>query len=186
MTAPARRMRTSPDVSDTTLMTRIASGDLGALGNLYDRYARDLVRFARRITNAGDAEDIVQTTFLRVLQKAARYDARALSARPWLFGIAARVAQERRRSLRRFAAAVAAFGASAFRVASSSPETRRDLANALARLSVAKRTALVLAELEGFTSQEIAQMLSIPVGTVWTRLHHARRELKLAYEGDDP
>ena len=46
----------------------------------------------------------------------------------------------------------------------------------------AKRTVLVLAEVEGFSCEELATMLSIPIGTVWTRLHHARRELRRFYE----
>jgi RNA polymerase sigma-70 factor, ECF subfamily len=186
LSAPQRSMRTSSETPDAALMSRIAGGDLGALGNLYDRYARDLLRFTRRITSSEDAEDVVQNTFLRVLQRAARYDASVTSARPWLFGIAARVAQERRRALRRFTATLVAFGTSPPRSPPSPTETRRDLAKALARLSAAKRITLILADVEGFSSKEIARMLSIPVGTVWTRLHHARRQFKIAYEGDDP
>jgi len=40
---------------------------------------------------------------------------------------------------------------------------------------------LLLAEVEGFSCPEIAEMLDIPVGTVWTRLHHARRELRTTW-----
>jgi RNA polymerase sigma-70 factor (ECF subfamily) len=41
-----------------------------------------------------------------------------------------------------------------------------------------KREALVLFELEGLSGQEIALALGVPLKTVWTRLHHARRELE--------
>ena len=41
---------------------------------------------------------------------------------------------------------------------------------------------LLLAEVEGFTCEEIAAMLAVPVGTVWTRLHHARRQMRAFYE----
>jgi RNA polymerase sigma-70 factor (ECF subfamily) len=56
-------------------------------------------------------------------------------------------------------------------------EARDDLARALEQLSTAKRTVLLMAEVEGMTCAEIADALGIPIGTVWTRLHHARREV---------
>ena len=45
--------------------------------------------------------------------------------------------------------------------------------------------ALLLAEVEGMSGPEIAEALAIPVGTVWTRLHAARRELRALLEGTD-
>jgi len=52
------------------------------------------------------------------------------------------------------------------------------LSRALELLSEPKRVVLLLAEGEGMSSDGIAQALQIPVGTVWTRLHHARRDLR--------
>jgi RNA polymerase sigma factor (sigma-70 family) len=172
--------------TDALLMSRIAAGDLGALGSLYDRYASQLVRFTTRVTGAGDAEDIVHNVFLRVVKRAASYDSAAPSARPWLFAITARVTQERRRSLRRWATALVGMGNQKRRTATPMLEERSDLVRALMQLTEAKRTTLLLAEIEGFTAEEIATMLKIPIGTVWTRLHHARKALKTAYEGEDP
>ena len=53
-----------------------------------------------------------------------------------------------------------------------------DLERALERLSAPKREVLLLAEVHGFSGEEIATMLGVPIGTVWTRLHHARREMR--------
>src|SRR5262249_26144698 len=75
---------------DAVLMSRIAAGDVTALGVLYDRYAAQLVRFATRAAGPDEAEDIVHTTFLRVLRRASSFDPSAVSARPWLFAITAR------------------------------------------------------------------------------------------------
>jgi RNA polymerase sigma-70 factor (ECF subfamily) len=169
---------------DAELLTRVAAGDVGALGALYDAYAPGLLRFARRAAGSDDAEDIVQTVFLRVVRIAHTFDARVPSARPWLFAITARVVLERRRSLRRWAAALVSLSAHAVPAAKNLGEARSDLEQGLKALTVAKRTVLVLAEVEGFTSDEIASMLEIPVGTVWTRLHHARRELRRFCEED--
>jgi RNA polymerase sigma-70 factor (ECF subfamily) len=187
VTAARRRFAVVPAVpTDASLMSRIAAGDLGALGSIYDRYATQLVRFAARAGNAADAEDVVQTTFLRVLRRAATFDASAVSARPWLFAIASHVVQERRRSVRRWATALVGLHREGKRATEPMLDARSDLERALRALPQAKRTTLLLAEVEGFTAQEIASMLSIPVGTVWTRLHHARRALKAAYEGEEP
>jgi RNA polymerase sigma factor (sigma-70 family) len=167
--------------TDGELLARVAQGETAALGALYDRYAPMLLRFARRLERQ-EAEDIVQTVFMRVLGLAASFDPAATSARPWLFAITARVAMERRRSLRRWKAALVRLAGQPLRAAPTIADTSRDLDRGLAQLSAAKRTVLVLAEVEGFGCDEIASMLSIPVGTVWTRLHHARRELRQQQE----
>ena len=62
-------------------------------------------------------------------------------------------------------------------------DARGDLERALKELSEAKRITLLLAEVEGLSCPEIAAALAVPVGTVWTRLHAARRELRRALDG---
>jgi RNA polymerase sigma-70 factor (ECF subfamily) len=171
-------------VSDAAILARVAEGDLGALGGLYDRYAPGLLRFAERVEGPDEAQDIVHAVFLRVVRLAPNFDRAATSARPWLFAITARVLQERRRSLQRWQAALTRLSRQRPRPRAQLADARSDLARSLERLSVAKRTVLVLAEVEGFTCEELAAMLSIPIGTVWTRLHHARRELRRLYEGE--
>ena len=182
MTA-AKRSAPRDSEGDGQLLARVAQGDTAALGTLYDRHAPSLLRFARRL-DPQDAEDIVQTTFLRVLQLAPSFEPQTASARPWLFAITARVVQERRRKLRRWTAALLRLSELPRGAAPAMADTRTDLDRNLAQLSAAKRTVLVLAEVEGFSCEEIASMLSIPIGTVWTRLHHARRELRRREEGE--
>jgi RNA polymerase sigma-70 factor (ECF subfamily) len=57
-------------------------------------------------------------------------------------------------------------------------ELRAQLSQALHSLTPQKRVVIVMAEVEGLSGPEIAQALDIPLGTVWTRLHHARAELR--------
>jgi RNA polymerase sigma factor (sigma-70 family) len=174
--------RTSSE-TDAVILARVAGGDLAALGVLYDRYAPGLLRFAVRVAGAEEAEDVVQAAFLRVIRLAPAFDPHVASARPWLFAITARIVQERRRSLRRWRAALLGLAQQQQRPqARQLTDARADLTRGLARLSVAKRTVLILAEVEGFTCEELSAMLSIPVGTVWTRLHHARNELRRRFE----
>lgn len=174
---PPASEREAPDIA---ALARIAAGDIGALGELYDRHARALLKFASRCVGARDAEDLVQSTFVRAAKVAATFDGRSSSARAWLFGIAARLVQERRRSLARFARALLRFDASV--ASASASDSRADLQKGLLRLTESKRVVLLLAEVEGFTCEEIATMLGVAVGTVWTRLHHARREMRAFYE----
>jgi len=185
MNASRRSLQGDVTITDAALLARVATGEVSALGVLYDRHAVGLLRFARRV-DPQEAEDLLQTTFLRVAQLAGRFDGRTPSARTWLFAIMMRIAQERSRSLRRFGAALKRLAALPRGPVSSSVDTARDLDRALAQLSQAKRTVLLLAEVEGFTCEEIASMLEIPIGTVWTRLHHARRELRAFTAGREP
>lgn len=173
---------------DAELLGRVGRGDLGALGELYDRHARALLGFATRCTSAQDAEDLLQTTFMRAARSAATFDGRTGNARSWLFGITAHLVQERRRSFARLARALLRFDVGSVTGATASPpeEHRSDLRKGLGRLAETKRVVLILAEVEGFTCEEIAAMLAVPVGTVWTRLHHARREMRAFYEEGTP
>jgi RNA polymerase sigma-70 factor (ECF subfamily) len=172
-------------VRDAEILARVAEGDVAALGVLYDRYARSILKFARHAAPRDDAEDIVQATFLRVLRIAGTFRPDSESARPWLFAIAARVIQGRRRSLVRLGNAMRGLRQLARGELSSHDEQRTDLERATARLSEQKRVVFLLSQLEGFTAEQIATMLDVPVGTVWTRIHHARRELRAFLETED-
>lgn len=168
--------------SDTVALHRLAKGDVSALGEVYDRHAAALLRFASRASSPNDAEDLVQATFVTVIKIAGSYDGRADSARAWLHGITARLIQERRRSVVRFARALLRLGSEPAPVVDRGDACQSDLERGLRKLSDAKRVVLVLAEVEGYTCEEIASMLEVPIGTVWTRLHHARKELRAFYE----
>jgi RNA polymerase sigma-70 factor (ECF subfamily) len=168
-------------------MCQLAHGEIGALGQLYDRHHARVRRFVVRATaDAEDVDDLVHATFLEAAKSAARYDGRP-SCGPWLVGIAAHLLRRRRQSLGRFLAALASLSGGRTTAADprSALHTRTDMDRALARLSEAKRITVLMAEVEGLTCQEIAAALHIPIGTVWTRLHAARRELRRALGGDE-
>jgi RNA polymerase sigma-70 factor (ECF subfamily) len=168
------------------VLHRLAAGEIGALGVLYDRYQAPLRGFLGRATaDAEDVDDLVHATFLAAAKIAARYDGRA-SCGPWLLGIAAQLLRRRKRAFGRLFAVLASLGG--VRATSVDPrpaqQARDEVERALMRLSEAKRVAILLAEVEGLSCDEIARALRIPVGTVWTRLHAARRELRAAL-GDE-
>ena len=176
---PRPAARTAP-LSDPELLARLATGQLGALGELYDRYQTPVRTFIARATrDAHDVDDLVHATFLAAAQSAERYDGRA-NGRPWLIGIAAQLLRRRQQSLARFVSVLTSLKDTLHPPADPRPrlQARTDLERGLARLSEPKRVTLLLAEVEGLTCPEIAAALAIPVGTVWTRLHAARHELR--------
>jgi len=169
-------------------MNRLRGGESGALGELYDRYHERLRRFlARATSDAEDVDDLVHATFLAAAASAARYDGRAC-ARPWLIGIAVQHLRRRHQARGRFFAALKALATRGRATVDPRPAlaARGDVERALAGISQPKRIALLMAEVEEMSCTEIAAALHIPVGTVWTRLHAARRELRRALEGEAP
>lgn len=170
--------------ADPDLLRQLAMGEIGALGELYDRYREPVRRFVARATsNAEDVDDLVHATFLAAAKSASQYDGRP-SCRPWLVGIAAQLLRRRRRSVGHLFAVLSSLRG--IRATTTDPrpalQARADVEQALGRISEVKRVTLLLAEVEGLSCAEIAGALGVPIGTVWTRLHAARRELREALE----
>ena len=182
-----KRTARSTDRGDDVLLAAIADRDLGALGELYDRYARNVWRAAyHMLGNRADAEDIVHTVFMKLPEIAKSYDGR-LNARPWLVGITARIASRHRRACGRFFRMLTSFGATVPTSRDLDPERESSAKQELGAVDAAiralaphKRIVFSLSEFEGLTSEEISVVLSIPAATVRTRLHHARRDLHAA------
>ena len=134
--------------------------------------------------DAHDVDDLVHATFLAAAKSAERYDGRS-SCRPWLVGIAAQLLRRRRQTFGRLVAVLAALQRT--QPATNDPrpalQARTDVERALAQLSEPKRLTLLMAEVEGLSCAEISEALAVPIGTVWTRLHAARRELRAALDG---
>jgi RNA polymerase sigma-70 factor (ECF subfamily) len=186
-TRPVAARGETERTSDPDLLRQLAGGEIGALGELYDRHRESVRRFVARATcDAEDVDDLVHATFLAAARIASRYDGRA-SCRPWLVGIAAQLLRRRRRSLGRLFSILSSLRG--LRASATDPraawQARDDVEKALGRISEAKRITLLLAEVEGLSCAEIAEVLAVPIGTVWTRLHAARRELRRALERAD-
>ncbi len=189
---PARPPRTAhartvdDDAASAAIVHRIAHGDLTALGELYTRYHADVRRHASRVLgNSADADDVTHATFLALPSIAVSFDGRP--PRPWLLGIATRLALRHRRGIGRFLATMTAMATSrrdeTARDAESEAVAReevRQFERALARIAAKKRAVFVLVEVEGMTTDDVARELGVPVATVRTRLHYARQELRAA------
>lgn len=182
-------------VDDTALLTACAGGDTNALGVLFDRRAADVRRFIFRLagTDARDLDDLVQATFLEALRAAARFRGGS-SVKTWLFGIAANVVRHHARSegrKRTFLVALSAHDAQQSAAPAGAEllaRRRQQLAQleaAVAELPHDLRVAFVMCDVELVPGVEAARCLGVPEGTVWRRLHDARKRLRKQL-GDEP
>lgn len=156
-----------------------------AFGELFDRHARELHRFlSRRLGELAD--DLLGELFVTAFERRATYRAELPDARPWLYGIASnlirrhhRAEATRYRALSRVPLAVVMPDSSPAAVASADAATIRPrLADALASLKAADRDVLLLLAWGQLDQAEAATALGIPVGTVRSRLHRARQQLR--------
>jgi RNA polymerase sigma-70 factor (ECF subfamily) len=169
--------------AELDLVNRAKDGDSGAFGDLVRLHRRGVVNVVYRM--CGDAvlaEDAAQEAFVRAWQRIDRYEPRA-AFRSWLYRIASNAALD---ALRRQRETVDIDG---LRLASTGagPEERAESADrenvvrqAVLALPPASRAVLVLREYEQLSYREIADALSIPMGTVMSRLNYARNRLRRA------
>ena len=162
-----------------------------AFAAIFDRHAPHIRRYLERRLGAQVADDLLAETFLVAFDKRQRYDLARPDARPWLYGIATNlVGQHRRHEARRYRdrAADTTEHDHADRVAAgvTAWAARSRLAEALHGLSPEDRDVLLLVAWEQLGYEEVAAALAIPVGTVRSRLHRARRKVRAALGGRNP
>jgi RNA polymerase sigma-70 factor (ECF subfamily) len=171
-------------LSDARAMADLAQGRIEALGTLYMRHGamvrRALKRLAPEISRA-ELEELGQEVFLTLSDTATRYEERT-RLRAWLYGIAVRKAKSWRRNTwlrRKLLGQHGSTGPGTSPGIAPSPERevamRQEATRVLSQLPSEQRDVLLLHAVEGFTGEEIAQILGIRPKTVWTRLHRARR-----------
>jgi len=153
---------------------------------LYDAHADFVWRNLRRLgVPPSEVEDRVQEAFVVAYRRFHEYEDRGHGPRAWLFQIVLRVASDARRHRRRHPEDADGGDATSL-VVVDAPQTeviaRREaldrLDAALESIEVGRRAVLVLHEIEEMTAPEIANVLSIPLNTVYSRLRVARAELE--------
>jgi RNA polymerase sigma-70 factor (ECF subfamily) len=132
-----------------------------------------------------DLEDVLQEVFVVVHQKVGTFDGSS-KVTTWLFGIAMRVASAyRRRGFRRHETSVAETPEPEARQDSpeasyAAAQSRQRLDGLLDELDLDKRAVFVMFEIDEMPCEEIAQIVGVPVGTVYSRLHAARKDFQKA------
>jgi RNA polymerase sigma factor (sigma-70 family) len=165
-----------------------------AFAVIFDRHAPHIHRYLARRLGAEIADDLVGETFLAAFRRRDRYDLTRPDARPWLYGIATNLVSQHRRDedreyrIRQSYAPATSEVSHADRVAAAvtAQALRQLLTTALAELSGGDRDVLLLIAWEELTYEEVAAALTIPVGTVRSRLNRARKQVREALGGADP
>jgi RNA polymerase sigma-70 factor (ECF subfamily) len=174
------------ELEDSVLWARAGTGDAGAFELLFERHAKAIYNYCfRRIGDWSAAEDLLSIVFLEAWRRRQKQlpPGKVL---PWLYGIATNVVRNRRRSERRYRAALA-------RVPGPAPEPEgvddiveriadeRRIGQALELLAALPRRqqdVFVLCAWTGLSYEDAAFALGIPAGTVRSRLSRARRTLE--------
>jgi RNA polymerase sigma-70 factor (ECF subfamily) len=180
---------------DVVLVESVARGDARALERIYERHSRGVYSLALRLlTDTTAAEEVVQETFLKLWRQPNAYQPARGRLLPWLLGVAHHHAVDmlRRRQLeQRHRAAANGDGSPAGleNLGLVSPEEdpqqraggfdQRDaIGRALAELPVEQRLPLELAYYRGLTQFEVATVLSVPLGTIKTRMRLGLQQLR--------
>jgi RNA polymerase sigma factor (sigma-70 family) len=157
---------------DLALSRRAAAGDGAAFATLVEKYERPLRAFLARMGAAEIADDIAQDAFLKAWRAAGQYDGSARYS-TWLTSIAwrCRLDELRRRSQPAPQADPA-----------ENPDAA-EISDMLARLSENERASLVLCDGHGWTHQEAAELLGLPLGTLKSTVARAKAKCREMWSG---
>ena len=172
-------------MTDRQLVARCLAGDVTAERALYDAHVERIYRLAYRMAGDGDlAADFTQETFIRAFQRLEQFRGES-SLATWLHTIAVSVALNGMRKVKRLRTRTDTMDAiadmpAAGTFAGLTADLRARLHAAIDALSEKLRPVFVMHDVEGYTHEEIAGTLGIPVGTSKARLFDARARLRLA------
>jgi RNA polymerase sigma-70 factor (ECF subfamily) len=171
----------------TPKSTELAQGETKALTfeNIYGQWFHEVYRWVRAFGGLdADLDDLAQEVFIVVRRKLPEFDGGNLAG--WLYRIAQRTVRDYRRRawIRRLLVKqqihVAEEDWLPKPLTPAELLERREaellLIDILNKMTATRRTAFILFEIEGYSGEEIAELEGVPINTVWTRLHYARKE----------
>lgn len=164
----------------------LGDGDEFAL--VFERHFATVFRYVARRIGTDAAGDVTSEVFVRAFETRARYDTSRKVCRPWLYGIASNLVRDHIRRQRRRSRAyvrVAVQEEAGIDASMADAESRTSallmapvINSSLGKLNDGDREALLLFALGELNYEEIAEALSIPIGTVRSRLARARRRMQ--------
>lgn len=183
--------------NDQILIERCLKGDHAAFGELVEMYQERVYHFVYRLVdNAEDAMDVVQDAFIHAYQALHSFKGESQFT-TWLHRIAYNAAVSLKRKRKVVISIDAARNGDirldpvdesceampGYRV--EQQEQHRRLQDALAKLSAEHRAVLIMKDLEGHKYETMSEILDVPIGTVRSRLHRARLELRDLLEREE-
>jgi RNA polymerase sigma-70 factor (ECF subfamily) len=171
-------------VSESELLHRVLAGDPAAERQLYDLHVDRVYRLAYRLAggNSDLAQDFTQESFLRAFDRLKEFKGKSAFS-TWLHAITVSVSlnglrKAKRHSQREADLEEGALVYSATRV--SEPDLKTRMRKAIAALPERYQTVFLMYDVEGYTHEEIGNVLGMPVGTSKARLSRAREKLREA------
>lgn len=178
-------------LSDAELLAHYTAGEEAAFREIVNRYKNSLYAFLRQFLNRHDlVEDVFQETFLQLFASRESFDTNR-PLRPWLFTIAANKAKDALRKWQRTSAVSIGTMADSQEISFDDmlntvtsddtmpydelqrDETSKRVGQIIADMPENLREILILAYFQRFSYKQMAEILSIPIGTVKSRLHTA-------------
>jgi len=178
-------------LGDEELMRLVAGGDARAFEIVYERHSTSVFSLAYRICGVrATAEEVAQEAFLAVWRSGARYDARRGSVRSWLLGVVHHRAIDhvRRSTIRDRLVSKAEVDTEAAEAPERTElevarrEEAREMRTLVNALPDPQRRVVELAYFGGFTQEQIAQLLEVPLGTVKGRMRLALEKMRSSLE----
>lgn len=177
------------NISDQELLAQIAHRDSEAMEEFYERFAPRVLGFlVKWHSSRNDAEEVMQEVFWQIWNQADRYDARCSPPMGWVYVIARSRSLDFLKSQKPHISvtnqALEADGSDALAKWEATEEYKR-VKHALCNLPEQQRTAVSLAFLTGLSHREVAERLSLPLGTVKSQIRLGIRRLRnLLQEGE--
>ncbi|MGH2561827.1 MAG: RNA polymerase sigma factor [Thermomicrobiales bacterium] len=179
------------EMTDETLVARVALGDVEAFAVLYDRYARAVYVMAAHLLGAQAGEEAVQEVFLRLWRRAGQFDASRGVFAAWFMAVARHHVRSELRRYGKERQLTAIADVEAVLASTQDPsagvedivwqgERAAAVRNALRSLPPEQRQALVLAYFGDLSHSAIADALGWPLGTVKKRIQLGMAKLRAA------
>jgi len=171
--------RNIEDMTEVEILQSVAAGNHSAYGEIFSRHRERAVALAYQyLRNSEDAKDIVQDAFIKAFQNLNKFQLDRKFG-PWLLTIVRNLSIDyiRRRKKVSPDGLPEVLPDPNSRASAERRVVRGEIWSALARLSHNQREIIFLKDYQGHSYLEIAEILEIPLGTVMSRLHHARKNL---------
>lgn len=178
------------EIEEAELLVSIAGGDKKALGVLYDRYAPIMMSLGLRLLREQTlVEDVLHNVFLEIYRKAHTYDPERGAVKTWLLmrmrSRSVDALRKQQRNRQKHETVEYPKSIEHFSCSEEKPDEtlhRNQFRQTLLELPQKDREILLLSYFQGLTVQEIADSIEVPEGTVKSRLFHARKRLRDAWE----
>ena len=176
MIALAEQIVADVDAADASLA---AGGDTTAFERLYRRHCARIHALARRMIGPEEADDVTQDVFIRAWRKLSLFRGDSQFG-TWLYRLAVNVILAKRGTVAKYRDRHDAADISELAIAGRRErvDLKIDVDSALETLPKGARQVFVLHDIEGFTHEEIAEMLDVSAGTSKSQLHRARMTLR--------